>query len=146
MEEGLKRIPCRGVIQNWLVGVRVCCVHRFVTRYKSRFHSKLVRLDFQTILRNTLLIGGKSSFHSKLVRLDIETEEITIIVRIERGFPFQTGSIRLSDEGFEVDRQAEKILFPFQTGSIRLSDRDLKPRVAIAEYAMFPFQTGSIRL
>ena len=115
------------------------------------FHSKLVRLDFETynyIMKVVIFL----CFHSKLVRLDFETKKRDDHrSRGDRWFPFQTGSIRLWDtlvlrykpnptEGcfhsklvrldFETHFQVlipvrTRLLFPFQTGSIRLWDSPL---------------------
>ena len=87
-------------------------------------------------------------FHSKVVRLDFQTYAPVGSQRItEYEFSFQSGSIRLSDL-YPTYRALNSLLgqFSFQSGSIRLSDCARIKAANNAEYVMFSFQSGSIRL
>ena len=89
---------------------------------KFSFQTGSIRL-WDKPLRREQLIYDFLSFHSKLVRLDFETSNNDFSKNRKRyEFSFQTGSIRLWDfMGVAVDTETTKE-FSFQTGSIRLWD------------------------
>ena len=117
----------------------------------KRFHSKLVRLDFQTSVNPKVLVNApafsfqagsirlsdestlpstalivSTRFHSKLVRLDVETGNAlgqSVGAALAAQFSFQIGSIRRWDLiEIDISGMDRNYPFSFQAGSIRRWD------------------------